>query len=296
MGGIRLRVLTAIAGPVLAAGMLASGAAAAPTTRVIGSGTQAPNAVATATAVCNGSKHLVGGGHALDPAYDPISGTGAQSLVQQSFPGSRDAMKVRSFATAGGSDSTLYSIGLCRKGSFTRPSNSLPIAAATHLAVRVKCPQNRHVIGGGYSVISPYDPLTATGANVSIHTSRRISEQVWLVGATRDYGEEATVVAHAFCERDFRGPVRAATASVPAEDVGAYTAVADCPDGTGVVSGGFKARPLGTPGSAMATGLYPWISINAPLPRKTGWVARIHNGIGPLPGATLTAFAYCKAL
>ena len=294
MVGLRLKATAAVVIALLLVVLLAAFALAARTTRVTGSGPASPDAVATATAVCPAGKRLVGGGFGLNPAYDPVSDTGAQSLVQQAFPGDRRAWKVRSFALAGGTESTLYSIGLCREGSITRRSLAAPIAAATHLPVRVKCPTNRHVIGGGYRVVSPYDPATATGANVSIHTSRRLTEQVWLVGATRDFGEEADVVAHVFCERDWATNVRSARGSVPAEDVGSYTATADCPEGTKVVSGGFKARPLGTPGSAMSTGLFPWISVNRPLLHKTGWTATIHNSVGSLPGARLTVYAYCK--
>jgi hypothetical protein len=294
LGRRRGRRTAAGLGILLAATLLGGAAMALATIRVIGSGTQSPNSVATATAICPAGKKLVGGGYALHPAYDPATATGAKSLVQQAFPGDRRAFKVRSFAVAGGTDSTLFSAGLCRTGSITRPANSLPISAATHLSVRVKCPANRHVIGGGFRVSSPYDPATASGSNVSIDTSKRLNDQVWLIGATRDFGPETSVVAHAFCERDFRGRVRSASGSVSAEDVGTYTASADCPAGTKVVSGGFRARPLGTPGSAMTTGLFPWISVNAPLPRKRGWTATIHNDVGPLPGAVLKAFAYCK--
>lgn len=33
---------------------------------------------------------------------------------------------------------------------------------------------------------------------------------------------------------------------------------------------------------------------HAPLPREGGWAATIHNDVGPLPGAELKAYAYCK--
>src|SRR4051812_37363922 len=157
--------------------------------------TQSPDAAASAKVQCPAGKQLTGGGYGLLPSYDPIALTGAQSLVQQGFPAGPRLWTVRSFATASGTDSRLYAAGLCRKGRITRRSTPYPIAAASHLVARVKCPTNRHVVGGGFSVFPPYDPSTGTGSNVSVHTSRRLTTQQWLVGATRDYGPEATVTA-----------------------------------------------------------------------------------------------------
>jgi hypothetical protein len=277
---------------VVASLMCAGGAWA--TTRVVGSATQQPSSLVNGSAICPQGEHPSGGGFGLDPAFDPNSGNAVQALVQGSFPAANDGWKSNSFAIAGGSASTFYTFALCRSYSITVRTNAVPIAAATHQEVRAKCPQNRHVIGGGYSVEPRYDPTTATGGNVAVDTSKRRNEHVWTVGATRDFGDSASVVAHVLCERDFRGQVVQRKASVGAEDVGQYTAVARCPRFRRVVSGGFKAEPLGTPGNAMATGLYPWVSRNAPLPGKRGWLVTLHNDVGPLPGATLTAFAYCK--
>jgi hypothetical protein len=289
------RRLAVVAVTLAAAGAVSSPAAAFyPTTLEYGSSTQAPDSVVTGRAICDSPKRLVGGGFALDPAYDPIAGTGAQALVQQAFPGDRRGWKARAFALPGGTDSTFYTAAVCRKSDATRPSVAYPIAAATHLTATVACKPNRHVTGGGYMILPPYDPATATGSNVSVHTSRRIGRETWLIGATRDFGEESTVIAFAFCERDIRGPVSFAKESVDAEEVGQYSATAVCPAGEEIVSGGFRARPLGTPGSAMTTGLFPWISANGPPPDKSSWLATIHNSVGSLPGAKLTAFAYCK--
>jgi hypothetical protein len=150
------------------------------------------------------------------------------------------------------------------------------------------------VIGGGYQIRPSYDPVTDTGANVAVHTSKRVGDHYWEVGAIRDAGADAEVVAYAFCEADFFGDVRRETATVSADGAGAHLAVARCPGLRRVVSGGFEARPLGTPGSSMTTGLFPWISVNGPTPRRRGWAARVHNYIGSIPGATIKAYAYCK--
>src|SRR5690349_11652493 len=239
--------------------------AASATTRVIDPGTQAPNSRVNGSAICPNGEHPSGGGFGLDPAYDPNGGSAVKALVQGSFPAANDGWKANSFAIAGGNASSFYTVSLCRNYSITVRTNAVAIPAATHAVVRAKCPQNRHVIGGGYSVAPEYDPATATGGNVAIDESKRYNEHAWQVGATRDFGENASVLAHVLCERNFRGTVVQRRGTVAADNTGQYTATARCPIGRRVVSGGFKATPLGTPGNAMATGLYPWISRNAPL-------------------------------
>jgi hypothetical protein len=292
----RRRATVALGATLLASAAFAAIAVAATTRLVFDQTTQSPNAKADAKATCPAGRWLVGGGFGLDPAYDPISGTGAQTLVQQSFPTTRRAWKVRSFASFGGTDSTLYSVGLCRRGKFTRESNAFPIAPVSELTVLAKCARAKwHIIGGGFRVSPAYDPSAGTGANVSVNESRRLNDVYWRVRAIRDGGAgDAHVRAYVLCERDSKGRIYDRRASVAAEDVGRYTATARCRGQMKVVSGGFKVRPLGTPGSAMSTGLFPWVSVSAPLPNKDGWTATIHNSIGPVPGGKLTVWAYCK--
>jgi hypothetical protein len=296
MANPRIRGATkALGAALLSSALLAAIAVAASTTKVIDSSTQSPNATAAARAACPLSRRVVGGGFALDPAFDPITSTGAQTLVQQSFPDSRFSWRVRSFAVFGGTDSTLYSVGLCRHEKPLREENGFPIAPATELTVLAKCPQaNRHVSGGGFKITPRYDPATATGANVSVNTNMRESDVYWKVRAIRDSGDDARVKAYAICDKDANGRVRTVRHSVDVPDVGTYTATAHCRGLTKVVSGGFKVRPLGTPGTAMSTGLFPWVSVSAPLLSKDGWTATIHNSIGPVPDGKLTVYAYCK--
>ena len=284
----------ALAAALIASALLAA-FAVANTTKVFDSTTQAPNATANATAVCGGSRYVVGGGFALNPPFDPVSSTGAQTLVQQSFPSDRKRWRVRSFAAFGGTDSTLYSVGLCRHVKPVHSDNGFPIAPATDLTVLAKCANaNRHVIGGGFRITPRYDPATATGANVSVNTNMRESDVYWKVGAIRDAGDDARVKAYAICDKDNNGRIRTRTDHVDVPDVGTYTATVHCRGLTKVVSGGFKVRPLGTPGSAMSTGLFPWVSVSAPLPSKDGWTATMHNSIGPVPDGKLTVYAYCQ--
>jgi hypothetical protein len=291
MGGA-MKVLGAA---LLACALLAAVAVAARTTLVTDSSTQSPNATGTARAVCPLAKRVVSGGFALDPQFDPVALTGAKTLVQQSFPVARRAWRVRSFATAGGTDSTLYSVALCRRGKFLRRDNAFPIAAATNQTVRAKCGREKwHVIGGGFRITPRYDPGTASGANVSVHTNMRLRNAYWEVRAIRDFGDDARVRAYVICDRDSRGKIRVERDSVDVPDIGTYTATARCGGATKVVSGGFKVRPRGTPGSSMTTGLTPWVSVSAPLPSKDGWTARVHNEIGPLPDGKLTVYAYCQ--
>ncbi len=278
----------------LVAAALPAASAHAATRTVAESATLAPDSMVAATAGCPFGKFLAGGGFGLVPRYNPVDDTGAQPLVQQASPIDHRRWRSGAFSTFGGTDSTFFSVGRCDDRKSTRERNGAPITAATELTVGVKCPTKRHVVGGGYRITPHYDTNTDTGANVSVHMSKRRNQQVWEVGFTRDFGEDATVIAHAFCQRDIGPNVRSASDSVAAEDVGRYTAVADCPNFAEVLSGGFKAEPVGTPGSAMSTGLFPWMSLNGPLPQEDGWAATVSNDVGPLPGAELTAYAYCK--
>ena len=293
----RFRRTIKVAGATIAAaGLMVAIAAAAVTTIETDSSTQTPNAAATARATCGLAKYVVGGGFALDPSYDPISGNGAHAQVQQSFPPNRKAWRARSYAIAGGTDSTLYSIALCRHVKPTREVNGFSIAPATDLTVLAKCGRKKwHVIGGGFKISPAYDPGTATGANVSVNTNQRVSDVYWRVRAVRDSGDDATVRAFALCVRD-RGNGKIVTVhkSVDVPDVGTYTATAHCHGLTKVVSGGFKVRPVGTPGSSMATGLFPWVTISAPLLSKDGWTATMQNTYGPVPDGKLTVYAYCQ--
>jgi hypothetical protein len=150
------------------------------------------------------------------------------------------------------------------------------------------------VIGGGFRITPPYDPVTAAGANVSVNTNMRVSDVYWKVRAIRDFGDDARVKAYALCDRDRNGRISTVQNHVDVPDVGTYSATAHCRGPKKVVSGGFKVRPLGTPGSAMSTGLFPWVSLSAPLPGNDGWKATVHNGIGPLPDGKLTVYAYCQ--
>jgi hypothetical protein len=278
----------------VAAVVPAADAGAVPTSIEYARTTQAPNDSAQVTARCPyGRRWVVGGGHVVFPAYDPVLMTGAQTMVQRSAPRTFRKWTVESFAIAGGTDSSLFAVAVCRREKVKQRSNTYPIAAATDQTTPSKCPTSWHVIGGGYEVVSPYDPQTASGANVSIHSSRRIRQQQWHVGAIRDYGNDAEVVAHSICERDIRSPVRFVRESASVEDIGRHRVIARCFADWKAVSGGFEVRPVGTPGSSLSTGLPPWVSINAPLPRRLGWGATLHTAT-PTPGATLDVWAYCK--
>jgi hypothetical protein len=241
------RVLALMLPAIAALGLASLGAgvpdADAKIRRVVGSGTQAPDSRGVATAVCQDGSRLVGGGFALDPAYDPVAGTGAQALVQHAFPGDR---------------------------------------------------RGRHATGGGWYVPAPYNPEDGSGARIAVHTSVRITKRSWLIGATRGDGFAGDVVAHVFCDRNWRGTIAERKESVAADDIGRYSATAKCPRWTRVVSGGFKVRPLGTPGRVLTTGLFPAVSVNRPLLSNRGWTATVHNGAGPLPRGKLTVYAYCS--
>lgn len=160
-----------------------------------------------------------------------------------------------------------------------------PFMGATQTGeVTARCPAGTTVISGGFD--NPDFRWTGDYANdnrLVPFISRRSGPRKWTVEAANYGGADGTLVAYAYCQDvpSLRTKQVTETFAAPLDGVRLGSAVARCPRGRRVVSGGFKL-----------TGLEPHLVAS----RKVGsrrWKASASVGY---PGeATLTAYAYCES-
>ena len=225
---------------------------------------------------CGDEQVVTGGGFSIEP--NGIEGGSARSQPDgKAFWESR----VQAYS---GPASTWRNFALCEHASSRAISIETETRKIKNFGARATptCPDSRHVIGGGYSIRPPADPVAGTGSTLDIVANLRLSRRAWLALGVGDEESDGKLTAFALCEPDRRGAVREVAKRVPVDETGTRHATATCPQGTRVVSGGFN-----------------WFGASASIyeskPASTdSWRAALEVFDAPDSDAFLRAIAYCK--
>jgi hypothetical protein len=219
---------------------------------------------------CTGSRTAVSGGFETEFRMgDPA----APALHLTTFRRDADAwfLSAINFGSGGG---YLTAYAYCAKLdvsiSFVAKRATGPL-----LETSATCPSGRIALSGGLN--------TDNVRNVPYALSRS-SKRTWTAAASNPSANEAGLTAYVVCARD-KGvarprPIRAEAPLEPSGGGATATAVATCPVGTDVLSGGFEAPP--------ADGVLVHMSKRA---GKRTWEVQASSQT-PATG-TLVAFAYC---
>jgi hypothetical protein len=150
------------------------------------------------------------------------------------------------------------------------------------------CKKGTKAVAGGYHV--PPDSLTGLGAEA--HEARRTAKREW-TASSYNPGTGSTLNVFVYCRDERIKAVSSPEVAIAADgtiedDLPIGTAIAKCPRGTKVVSGGFDNPDFAFEGGYSATNIRPYES------RKIGkrkWMVSASNRSDT--AGTLIAYAYC---
>ncbi len=288
---VALTVLTLVAAPA-AAGKRRKPVALS--TFVTGAFPSASTARGTST--CLGRTHIVGGGWAVLPHFEPATNSGLQTMSSASaFAGTTGWTATSdAFASPAGSgtfavfarceSNRLGRIATAISGSATVPSGSLK-------DIVLHCPGRTHVVTGGYSATGLGSYSNSTGSlRMLVLQSRRTAKTDWTVSALESSGNTASgsISASALCEKNRRGRTpRELTAFVPFGNTTRASGTVTCPSKQHVIGGGYSLTPRGVNP--------PVVGIDEFEPTsKSTWHLGLHT-FGPQPaGASVATYAYCE--
>jgi hypothetical protein len=155
----------------------------------------------------------------------------------------------------------------------------------------LKCPPQTRASAGGYSSDSQFQN-NVNGVTLVVVQSRRTSPRIWTVTAFLRGGagaQDQDITVGVVCEAASRRRITVASNTVPYPEDDRASAIALCPKGKHVVSGGFVFTPL--TGSVPI----PFIDYMAPVGNRQ-WRVDAYDSMQFLQpdAATLTTHAYCR--
>ena len=255
----------------------------------------------SAAAKCPARTHASGGGFTVNPVHEPSSGVVGSYTQRSTYSSARDWSVSTGAFSPGADSSTLTALVRCErrvdsqvavrfsiKRTIEASSNPATVTGST---LGLVCPPQTRASGGGFSSDSPFANnfnAVTTVVVQSRRTARRVWSTTWFLrgGAT---AEDQDVTAYVICESANRRRITVARNEVPYPEDDRASALALCPRGRHVVSGGFIIEPLS--GSVPI----PFVDYTAPSGNRQ-WRVETYDSpqfLAP-DGATLTAEAYCR--
>jgi hypothetical protein len=211
-------------------------AAAAGGISIVKKTTATSGGLSSRTAKCQRGEHVLGGG---------FSTPGIGSYAQQSGPAGRRGWKAAARSDPG--DASAFA--LCEHASareLKKVSKAIVVPGNASDpgigSVEAKCPRRWKVVSGGYAIVPPVNSF-------SVDLDKRTSARTWKAHGL-NYGSDATFEAFALCERRGASQIEQRADTVVLAGPGTDTAVAQCPEGSHLVGGGYKgyavneSRPL----------------------------------------------------
>jgi hypothetical protein len=252
----------------------------------------ATGAVAATSAPCANNTHATGGGLAVTTGWDPATKVGTQTEPQTSFPPGKGKWRAGASSLKNEAAANLTTYTRCEKNSFgktSKISGAVAIQPGTGQTLLAACPANTHVLSGGYSVNPAFDSNAQAGttSHMIIQQSRRTSTRTWSVSAANPGQPAAQLTAYALCEKNNGASVSEASGFASVPNNSRHSVSAKCGNNKHVIGGGFAVTPLLTSSAS------PVIDTSMPSGSQTWVVAGYVQGGSP--GASITAYAYCKS-
>jgi len=243
---------------------------------------------AETSAKCKGTGKPVSGGFENEFIPEKVVGGGSPQPFQHGSLREGKRWVGRTFNLGPPGKVTTYAY--CRAGKLKANSKSTTVEGTPFMSsdygtgsATAKCPRGTKAVSGGFD--TPDFVVTGDYENdsrITPYASRRQGGRKWTVEAANYAGAEGTLVASVYCREGHALDKKKKTVTVEGDPATGVVgeAVAKCPKGTRVVSGGFDLG--GAEGDLLAS-------------RKRGgrkWLASASVGF-PLT-RELTTFAYCE--
>jgi hypothetical protein len=224
---------------------------------------------------CGQRKVVTGGGFSIDP-------NGIAASSGRSKPAGKSAWESQVYALLAPS-SQWRNFAVCERGGRHAVSTATKTESIERFGAlsAAKCRRGRHVVGGGYAIRPPRNPVTDSGSTLQVLRNARGTKRSWKVLGVGERPSDGKLTTYALCERDNRGAISSVSERAPLH-LGTNKLSVSCPRDARAVSGGFDW--FGAPGAVYES-------------RSGGnrtWRASVEAADQPDSDSFLKVIAYCK--